>query len=378
LRHRITQLQKSESRAKTRDRQDATATAVRALRVGTVIRILGGKRKGLAVVTASDRSDHPRPVVVTAEARSFRLSPADLHQGFEAVGEMRVPKKFDARKAPARRDLASTLRDKRGEFAPPNIPSRKGPVRAGGSEAELDEARRAMRAHPCHQCPEREDHARWAERYFRSLRDRDRLAGEISRETGSIARIFDRRCAVLGELGYLAGSGDDLEPTDTGAMLRTIYSENDLVIAECLRTGAWEGLGAPGLAAAVSSLVYQGRRDEDDRSPRIPQGSSGPLGLALRETVRIWSRIDERHAHHRLPRLDAPQWGIVGPVHSWTQGKNLDTVLKGTELAPGDVVRWFKQVIDVLEQISRVAPSDELRRRAHAAIDAMRRGIVAY
>ncbi len=378
LRDKITRLQKSTVRAETRDRQEATATAIRALRVGAVIRIRGGKRKGLAVVVAADRSDHPRPVLVTPEARYFRLGPADLHQGFDEVGEMRVPKKFDARKAPARRDLASALAARRDEFAPARIPDRKGPVRVGGVEAELDEARRAMRAHPCHQCPEREEHARWAERYFRALRDRDRLNGEISRETGSIARLFDRRCAVLTEMGYLEGEGDNLAPTEDGAMLRTIYAENDLPIAECLRTGAWDALGPPGLAAAVSSLVYQGRREEDDRSPRIPQGPSGPLGLALRETVRVWSRVDEKHAHHRLPRLDAPQWGIVGPVHAWTQGKNLDAVLRGTELAPGDMVRWFKQVIDVLEQVSRVAPNEEVRRRATAAIRSMRRGIVAY
>jgi ATP-dependent RNA helicase HelY len=235
-----------------------------------------------------------------------------------------------------------------------------------------------MLAHPCHQCPDREDHARWAERYFRSLRDRDRLASEISRETGSIARLFDRRCTVLAHLGYLAGEGDDLAPTEVGLMLRTIYSENDLVIAECLRAGTWDHLGAPGLAAAVSSLVYQGRKEEDDRQPRIPQGPTGPLGLALRETVRVWSRVDGLHAEHRLPRNGTPHWGIVGAVHAWTQGKSLDAVLRGTELAPGDLVRWFKQVIDVLDQIARVAPNDEVRRRANAAIQSMRRGIVAY
>jgi ATP-dependent RNA helicase HelY len=235
-----------------------------------------------------------------------------------------------------------------------------------------------MLAHPCHQCPDREDHARWAERYFKVLRDRDRLTGEISRETGSIARIFDRRCAVLTELAYLSGSGDDLTPTEDGLMLRTVYSENDLAIAECLRSSAWDHLGAPGLAAAVSSLVYQGRKEEDDRQPRIPQGPTGPLGLALRDTVRIWSRIDELHGEYRLPRAPAPHWGIVGAVHAWTQGKNLDAVLRGTELAPGDMVRWFKQVIDVLDQVARVAPNSETRRRATSAIQSMRRGIVAY
>jgi ATP-dependent RNA helicase HelY len=378
LRERISQMQKSDVRRETRDRHDATAQALRALRVGAVLRILGGKRKGIVVVVAPDRSDQPRPVVVTSEARTFRLGPADLHQGFEEVGEVRVPKKFDARKAPARRDLAAQLEARRAEFGPPPASRRRGPVRSGGSEAELDQARREMLAHPCHQCPDREDHARWAERYFKVLRDRDRLTGEISRETGSIARIFDRRCAVLTELAYLSGSGDDLTPTEDGLMLRTVYSENDLAIAECLRSSAWDHLGAPGLAAAVSSLVYQGRKEEDDRQPRIPQGPTGPLGLALRDTVRIWSRIDELHGEYRLPRAPAPHWGIVGAVHAWTQGKNLDAVLRGTELAPGDMVRWFKQVIDVLDQVARVAPNSETRRRATSAIQSMRRGIVAY
>ncbi len=378
LRERITRMQKADVRRDTRDRHDATALALRNLRVGAVLRILGGKRKGIVAVVASDRSEKPRPVVVTMEARTFRMGAADLHQGFEEIGEVRVGKNFDARKAPLRRNLASTLAAKRDEFAPPPSPRRKGPVKVSGNEAELQEARKAMLAHPCHQCPDREDHARWAERYFRSLRDRDRLAGEISRETGSIARIFDRRCAVLTELGYLSGEGEDLEPTEHGMMLRTIYSENDLAIAECLRTGVWDHLGAPGLAAAASSLVYQGRREEDDRQPRIPQGPTGPLGLALRDTVRTWSKIDEMHAEHRLPRVGAPHWGIVGAVHAWTQGKNLDAVLRGTELAPGDMVRWFKQVIDVLEQIARVAPNPEVRSRASSAVGSMRRGIVAY
>jgi ATP-dependent RNA helicase HelY len=42
------------------------------------------------------------------------------------------------------------------------------------------------------------------------------------------------------------------------------------------------------------------------------------------------------------------------------------------------MVRWCKQIIDVLEQIARVAPDDSLRRRADAAVTAMRRGVVAY
>jgi ATP-dependent RNA helicase HelY len=246
---------------------------------------------------------------------------------------------------------------------------------------DVDRLRAEMRAHPCHACPDRDEHARWAERYFRALRDRDRLAGEISRETGSIARIFDRRLEVLSELGYLtspSGKADALDATTWGTLLRTVYSENDLVIAECLRAGIWNSLPAPALAAVVSSLVYEGRREDEGRTPRIPQGPQGPIGVALTETLRIWTRIDEMGTERRLGRLQTPHWGIVGPVHAWAQGKSLDAVLQTSELAAGDLVRWFKQVIDVLDQVAEVAPDGTVRKRAEQAIDAIRRGIVAY
>ena len=79
-----------------------------------------------------------------------------------------------------------------------------------------------------------------------------------------------------------------------------------------------------------------------------------------------------------MPPLPAPHWGLVQAIHGWTQGKGLDTVLSGSEIAPGDMVRWCKQVIDALDQIAAVAPSTVLRERALSAIEAMRRGVVAY
>lgn len=249
---------------------------------------------------------------------------------------------------------------------------------AEAPRTELDGVRREIKSHPCHTCPDREEHSRWAERYFRTLREKDRLAGEISRATGSIAAIFDRRCEVLGELGYLEGEAENLRVSAAGGMLRTLYAENDIVIAECLRSGAWDELHPPALASAVSTLLYTARRDDGEDTPRIPGGSQGVLGQALRETQRIWSRVDDLHTEHQLGATPPPHWGLVRSIHGWAQGKGLDNVLAGTNIAPGDMVRWCKQVIDALDQIAQVAPSSTTRERAVAAIRAMRRGVVAY
>ncbi len=374
LRNDISRGQKGQARAAGKARRDATVSTLAGLRRGDVVRVGGGKRSGLSVVTEPDAdATSPRPSVVSEQGRSFRLSANELHHGLEVVGAVAVPKRFNARDAVARREIGQVIAAAKGSF---ELARRRAePERADDS---IDELGRALRRHPCHACPDRETHARWAERYFRTLRDKDRLVGEIDRATGSISRLFDKRCRVLGDMGYLEDRDGAVVPTPAGTALRRLYSENDLVIAECLRSGVWDSLSPAGLAAVLSSLLYNGRRDDDNRSPRVPGGPTGGVGTALTATMRVWSALDDLHREYGMAALASPQWGIVGPIHQWAQGKTLGTALAGTELSPGDMVRWCKQVIDALDQIADSGMSARAGAAARTAITAMRRGVVAY
>ena len=53
-------------------------------------------------------------------------------------------------------------------------------------------------------------------------------------------------------------------------------------------------------------------------------------------------------------------------------------MLKGTDLAAGDFVRWCKQVIDLLDQLSQAAPDPRVAEAARRGVTALRRGVVAY
>ena len=64
-------------------------------------------------------------------------------------------------------------------------------------------------------------------------------------------------------------------------------------------------------------------------------------------------------------------------MHGWARGLPLDTVLAEADMAAGDFVRWTKQTIDLLDQLSLVAPP-ELAGTARRALESVRRGIVAY
>ena len=56
-----------------------------------------------------------------------------------------------------------------------------------------------------------------------------------------IARTFDRVCARAGAPSYLDGD----KVTADGRRLGGLYTELDLLAAECLRRGIWDGLSRP-------------------------------------------------------------------------------------------------------------------------------------
>lgn len=345
------------------------------LRRGDVVLVPSGRRPVHAVVVdpgGPGGFDGPRPTVLTADARVRRLTAADVGPGLTTVGRLSVPSAFSARAPQHRRELAGRLRGHDAVLAARSAPRR------GKDEAAVADLRRRLRAHPCHACPHREEHARVGERHARLAAEQEALGARIAGRAGSIAVVFDRVCDVLLELGYLErADGDALQVTPAGQGLRRLYSENDLLLAQCLRTGALDRLDAPGLAAAVAALVYRARRDPES-VPRVPGGPGGALGGALDEVARTAAQLTAIEREHGLTSAVSVDLGLVEAVHRWAVGRSLTTVLQGVELEAGDFVRWVKQVIDVLGQLSTAAPDARLRATATSAADALRRGVVAY
>src|SRR5690606_12734833 len=77
-------------------------------------------------------------------------------------------------------------------------------------QRQLAGLRKRMKQHPCHACPEREAHARWAERWGKLKKQRDDLRAQVRSRTGAVAKVFDRVTDVLLELGYLNRNSDGL------------------------------------------------------------------------------------------------------------------------------------------------------------------------
>jgi ATP-dependent RNA helicase HelY len=243
-------------------------------------------------------------------------------------------------------------------------------------QRELTNLKKRMKAHSCHHCPDREQHARWAERWWKLKQQTDVLSHQINTRTGAIARVFDRVTDVLLGYGYLEQNAAGLVVlSESGRILRRIYAERDLLVAEALRRGLWNDLDAASLAAMACALVFEPRREEGLIDPRyLPKG---PFRPALEETQDLWSRIDDLERDHQLPGSNPPAVGLSLAMWKWARGASLSDVLYEAEMAAGDFVRWTKQTIDLLDQLS-VVGDGTVGRTAREAMDAVRRGIVAY
>jgi ATP-dependent RNA helicase HelY len=179
---------------------------------------------------------------------------------------------------------------------------------------------------------------------------------------------------MLVDLEYLQVAENDLEVTEAGTKLAKIYGERDLLVAECLRRKIWQGIDSQTLAAIAAALVYEARRDDDNLNPKLPKGD---FVAVFDETLGVWDDLQDLSKHYHLALTSEPDATMALQMYRWATGSRLDNILKATGMLAGDFIRWCKQAIDLLEQISKVH-QDELSDTAQAAIDRIKRGIVAY
>ncbi|GAA0725660.1 DEAD/DEAH box helicase [Dactylosporangium roseum] len=384
IRVSIAERERAIARLGAQQRRAAAMESLERLRPGDVIRVPAGRRSGLAIVidpgTGGRSFGEPRPLVLTEDRWAGRISAGDFTSPAEPLGRVRVPKQFNYRSAQDRRDLAAQLH--RLDLDPAARQSGRGPRSrsrnvAATDDHELESLRSALRRHSCHRCPDREEHARWAERRHRLERDTEALRGKVASRTGSLARTFDRVCGLLTDRGYLTPEGT---VTAAGRTLARIWNETDLLVAECLRRGVWDKLGPGELAAAVSVLVYEARREAEDRAS-IPRGD---VSDAVDATLKLWADLRDDEDSRGLQLTRELDLGFVWPVYRWARGESLTKVLGSVhgidgDMPAGDFVRWSRQVLDLLDQLTDATGVPEpVRRTARQAMTAMTRGVLAY
>ncbi len=296
LRRELSRLERHTARGRAAAQRSAVVESLASLRRGDVVLVPAGRRPGTAVVLEPAADPVSRPVIVLNEQHQVRrVLAADCPVPVTAIERITIPSRFNPRSPQQRKDLAATMRNK---LIGVDVRARRSDsMRADGPEAgraAVADLRRRLRQHPCHNCPDAAEHGRKADEYLRLEREADVLDRRVAGRAHVVARTFSQVCAVLAELGYL--SADDKVTAD-GRMLGALYSELDLLTAECIRRGIWADLPPADLAACVSALTFEARGPDDGAAIARPRGPAGPV---LAEMTRVWTELDRVERGHGL------------------------------------------------------------------------------
>lgn len=250
-------------------------------------------------------------------------------------------------------------------------------------DQKIAELRKEEQNHPCRQCPDLPQHMRWGNRWIRESRELQRVEEQYNSRTGSVSRQFDRICSILTNLGYIdhADKEQDYFLTRQGQLLRRIYSEQDLTLAQILNKGILDNLKPAELAAALSGLVFESRGGVSGKDQLDRQDSS--LAWAIQEMKQEWELVSDECDDAGLELPPDLDFGLAETVYDWACGDSLSTILRDKDLTAGDFVRNAKRLSDVLTQIVQAEPfletnSRDLALKARQATNLINRGIVAY
>ena len=442
LRRSLTEREGDLSRARASSRRAEAARSLSLLRPGDIIRVPGGRRAGLAVVLQpglhparggngngrpADRAGRgpvgqdrpangrsgprrpadngrgvpeftgPGPLVLTEGRQVKRLAVADFPVPAEVIDKIRIPGSFSPRSPQHRKDLAATMRNRLAS-RPPGAKASRRPVRAADWERaapgadDIADLRRRLRRHPCHDCPDREDHARYAERYMRLARETEALERRVAGRSHVIARTFDRVCRVLERLGYLAGRHRHAGRAATGPPVhragpagrrvpaprpvgrpvpgrtRRLRVRPVLRVTPGRRRPAAPAAEGPGPRGARRHGPYLGRARPAGKGQRAvvpararPRFRLGCLPLGPRRAAgKRPGRIARPHPRRFRPLRQAAH-RPAGPDRLRRPGRMLPRRTLPRRRCPGGA-----------------APAGGLAATARAAIDAMRRGVIAY
>ncbi|MCK5342392.1 MAG: DEAD/DEAH box helicase [Candidatus Heimdallarchaeota archaeon] len=173
---------------------------------------------------------------------------------------------------------------------------------------------------------------------------------------------FTQKCKQLQMMKYL---NKKRELTIKGEFARKIYFE-EILIGELFATDLFKKLSDLELLQVISAIVYE-RRPNDHFSFK------GILSKYNQLCNRLW---ENPHFFKKLNKLSLKR--MMAIVEQWAEDGSFHDVLELTSYREGDVVRLFRRIIDMLQQIIRATNDEDLALRLGTCIQLIDRDLVHF
>lgn len=182
---------------------------------------------------------------------------------------------------------------------------------------------------------------------------------------------YRKKRKILEMLKYIQKSGHEDRKyalTYKGEFATHIYTQ-ELLVTELFFNDLWKGLDNFELTLIVAAIMYEGKKNDSFRID-IEKARIKRIVNILKKNSYVHKHIDRK----KLKRLAFIVW-------KWVAGSEFVDVMEHTSLLEGDLIRLFRQCIDLMKQVRSAAKNsekEELVERMDSCIDSIKREFVDF
>ncbi len=194
-------------------------------------------------------------------------------------------------------------------------------------------------------------HKKLDEKLARARRYCRRVEGRIKSQEDIYWQQFMGIYNLLKERNYI---DENDTPTFSGHLTAQLRTENPLLVTEIILQGLLDNLDPQSLAGLACSIIFDSNRDNIVCKFTYAQATYERL-----KTITEVAKSVQKSQHHHgvnLPVVINP--AISGLCEAWADGRDWESLLEGTSLAEGDIVRTMRRCSDILRQWSHLKGVD--------------------
>jgi len=173
---------------------------------------------------------------------------------------------------------------------------------------------------------------------------------------------FTQKCKQLQMMRYITS---ERKLTEKGQFAKNIYFE-EIAISELFATSLYTQLTNVELLQIIAAIIYE-RRPNDHFSFK---------GVIKQYNALIEKCKQNKHFFRKLNKLSLKR--MMGIITVWSRKESFQEVLSLTSFREGDLIRLFRRIIDMLQQIKRATNDDDLIGRINECIELLDRDLVRF
>lgn len=178
-----------------------------------------------------------------------------------------------------------------------------------------------------------------------------------------LARITASYNSKIKELQKMEYLTKENKLTWKGNFASFIYS-NEILLSELVYKSFMEKLDVNQIVSVLGAIVYEPRMSDKFKASSFD-----------RKYPKIMSELAaDAYVLKNISRTNLKK--VIGICYSWSSGKSFEEIMDLSNLAEGDLIRFFRQIIDQLEQIKHASKDETLTEKINGIIRSIDRDVI--